>query len=186
MERYKDYLMIISPPADVIKQISRYKRASVNKIGDFKGMHSTAHISITHQERCKPFMADPFISNMEKRLMSMQPVTLNIKGFDFFKHGAVGFTIYAVVNAATPNPNWFKLLRRQMGIKQVNFVPHITIAKNISPSVFKKLWPYFENAVFESTFNANSLTILCRDTFTEHAVWQPHKELYFGNRLMPF
>jgi 2'-5' RNA ligase len=186
MESYKDYLMIISPPDDVIKQISKYKRASANKIGLFKGMHSIAHISITHQERCKPFMAEPFILNMEKRLLSMQPVELRISGFNYFTHGAVGFTIYAVVNAAPPNNNWFKLLSRQKGIRVVNFVPHITVLKNISPSLFKKLWPYFENSKYETSFKANSLTILHRETFAEHAEWRPYKELYFGNRLLAF
>lgn len=186
MESYKDYLMIISPPGDVIKQISKYKMASVNKIGQFKGMYAIAHISITHQERCKPFLADPFILQMEKRLLSMQPVELHINGFNFFKHGEVGFTIYAVVNTATPNQNWFKLLRRQMGIKLANFVPHITVLKNIPPSAFKKLWPYFENSSYQTSFKANSLTILHRDTFADHAEWRPYKELFFGNRLMPF
>lgn len=178
--------MIISPPDDVIKQISKYKRASANKIGTFKGMHSIAHISITHQQRCKPFMADPYMLQMEKRLMTMQPVDLKINGFDFFKHGAVGFTIYAVVNVLPPNHNWFKLLRSQMGIKLPNFVPHITVLKNISPSAFKKLWPYFENSNYETCFKANSLTILHRETFAEHAEWRPYKELFFGNRLTAF
>ncbi|MGY3211489.1 2'-5' RNA ligase family protein [Mucilaginibacter sp. HD30] len=186
MESYKDYLMIISPPDEVIKQISKYKRASANKIGLFKGMHAIAHISITHQERCKPFMAEPFILNMEKRLLSMQPVELQIKGFNYFTHGAVGFTIYAVVNVAPPNHNWFKLLRQQMGIRVVNFVPHITVVKNISPSLFKKLWPHFENSKYETNFKATSLTILHRETFAEHPEWRAYKELFFGNRLMPF
>jgi len=186
MESYQDYLMIISPPDDVIKQISLYKRASVNKIGQFKGMHSIAHINITRQERCKPFMAEPFILNMEKKLLSMPPVELHINGFNFFKHGEVGFTIYAVINVAAPNQHWFKLLRRQMGIKVVNFVPYITVLKNIPPSAFKKLWPYFESSIYQTTFKAQSLSILNRETFAEHAEWQPYKELHFGNRLMPF
>jgi 2'-5' RNA ligase len=185
MESYKDYLMIISPTGDVIKQIDKYKRASANKIGVFKGMHSIAHISIYHQQRCKPFMVDPFMLQMEKRLQSMQPAELHIKNFNFFKHGAVGFTIYANIIVMPPNHNWFKLLRRQMGIK-IDFVPHITVLKNISPSAFNKLWPYFENSNYETGFKANSLTILHRETFAEHAEWRPYRELHFGNRLIAF
>ncbi len=185
MESYKDYLIIISPPAEVIKQISKYKRAAANKIGNFKGMHATAHISITQQERCKPFMADPFMTRMEQRLLTMQPAELHIKNFKFFKHGAVGFTIYAEVSVPPPNQNWFKLLRRQMGFK-VDFTPHITVLKNISPSAFNKLWPYFENSHYEAIFKAASLTVLQRETFADYREWQPYKELYFGNRLMPF
>ena len=186
MESYKDYLMIISPPDEIIKQISKYKRASANKIGLFKGMHSIAHISITHRERCKPFMAEPFILKMEKRLLSMQPIELRISGFSYFTHGAVGYTIYAVVNATPPNNNWFKRLSRQMGIRVVNFVPHITVIKNVSPSLFKRLWPYFEKSQYETSFKANSITILQRETFGEDSNWRAYKELFFGNRLMPF
>jgi len=185
MESYKDFLMIISPSDEVIKQISKYKRASANKIGPFKGMYSIAHISITHQQRCKPFMADPFMLRMEKKLQSMQPAELHINNFNFFKHGGIGFTIYAEVSIMPPNHNWFKLLRQQMGIK-ISFVPHITVLKNIPPSAFNKLWPHFENAQYQATFKANSLTVLSRETFAEHGEWRPYKELYFGNRLMPF
>ncbi|MFD0749923.1 2'-5' RNA ligase family protein [Mucilaginibacter calamicampi] len=185
MESYKDFLMIISPPDEVIKQISKYKRASANKIGPFKGMHSIAHISITYQQRCKPFMADPFMARLENKLQTMQPAEIYIKNFKFFTHGTVGFTIYAEVNVMPPNHNWFKLLRKQMGIT-ITIVPHITVLKNIPPSAFKKLWPYFENSQYEATFKANSLTILWRETFAEQHEWRPYKELFFGNRLMPF
>lgn len=186
MESYQDYLMIIALPDSVIKQISKYKRASANVIGQFKGMHSTAHISITKQQRCKPFMAQPFILQMERRLMSLQPAQLRISNFSFFKHGETGYTIYAAVNVAAPNHNWFKLLRREMGIKVVNFEPHITVVKNIPPSAFKKLWPYFEKCTYNEVFIAGSLTIFSRNTFGEQKEWRPFKELHFGNRLMAF
>jgi 2'-5' RNA ligase len=186
MTSYQDYLMIISPPEHIKKQVSKYKRASANVIGNFKGMHSIAHITITHQERCKAFLAQPAIQQMEKRLNSMHPVDLQIKGFNFFKHGTSGVTIYAVVEPAILNHNWFKLLKTQMGIKVKNFVPHITIVKNIPVTSFNKLWPYFEKSPYTEMFKANSLTILGRDTFAEYIEWKVYKELHFGNRLAAF
>jgi 2'-5' RNA ligase len=186
MTGYQDYLMIISPPDHIKKQVSRYKRASVNIIGQFKGMHSIAHITITNQHRCKPFLAQPAILQMEKQLSSLHPVELQIKGFNFFKHGTTSMTIYAVIEPTGLNAGWFKLLKKQMGIKVKNFVPHITIVKNIPPSVFYKLWPYFEKSTFTEIFRAESLTILHRDTFAEYVEWRVYRELYFGNRLMAF
>jgi len=180
---YRDYLMIISPPEHIIKEISRYKRASVNAIGHFEGMHSTAYITITHQRRCKPFFVQPAIIRMEEKLFTMPPIELSIKGFDFFEHGSVARTIYAVIQRTERVDNWFKLLTSQMGVKVKNFVPHITIASNIPVSSFNKLWPNFENRDWETSFNVNSLTILNRDTFVEYCEWRVYKELFFANRL---
>ena len=113
---YSDYLMIISPPDDLKKEINRYKRASVNLIGHFESMHSTAHITITYQTRCKPYLIQPSVLMMEKRLSSVPPVELQINGFDFFNHGKSAKTIYAVVEINIKTDNWFKLLKMEMGI----------------------------------------------------------------------
>src|ERR1700676_3436510 len=116
MQSYTDYLMIISLPDDIKKEISRYKRASVNLIGHFEGMQSTANITITHQTRCKPFLVQPAILQMEKRLISIQPIELQLNGFNFFNHGETTKTIYAQIESSRHTENWFKLLKLQMGI----------------------------------------------------------------------
>lgn len=183
MQTYADYLMIISPPESIIKEISRYKRASVNVIGHFEGMHSTAHITITHQIRCKPFLVQPAIAAMANKLCTMAPVELQINGFDFFNHGKTSKTIYAVIERDSRSDKWFKLLTSRMGIKAKNFVPHVTIVRNIPVTAFNKLWPNFENRHWSETFTANSLTVLHRDTFVEYCEWRVYKELFFANRL---
>jgi 2'-5' RNA ligase len=183
MQAYADYLMIISPPEHIIKEINRYKRASVNTIGHFEGMHSAAHITITHQTRCKPFFAQPAINRMEQKLCTMPPIELQLNSFDFFDHGETTKTIYAEIKRSERVDNWFKLLISQMGIKVKHFVPHIPIARNIPITSFKKLWANFENRSWEESFKVNSLTILHRDTFVEYCEWRVYKELFFTNRL---
>jgi 2'-5' RNA ligase len=183
MQSYADYLMIISPPDEIKKEISRYKRASVNVIGHFEGMHSTAHITVTHQVRCKPFLVHPAILRMEKRLSSMPPIELQINGFAYFNHDAMCKTIYAVIEPTPKVDNWFRLLTGEMNIKIKNFVPHITIAKNIPVTAFNKLWPNFENRRWQANFQVNSLSILERDTFVEYCEYRVHKELFFSNKL---
>ena len=182
MTAYADYLMVISPPENIIKEIERYKRASVNLIGHFEGMHHTARIIITHQTRCKPFLVQPAIIAMATRLGTMPPVELQIKGFAFFTHGN-SKTIYAVIESGVKTNNWFKLLNKQIGIKVQNFVPHIIIASNIPATSFNKLWPNFEKKEWSETFMVNSLTILHRDTFVEYCEWKVHRELFFANKL---
>ena len=186
MMTYADYLMIISPPDAIKKEISRYKRASVNLIGHFEGMHNTAYITITHQVRCKPFLVHPAIARMEKRLAMISPIELQITGFNYFNHGKTGKTIYAVIEITTKTDNWFKLLTSEMGIKVKNFVPHIAIARNIPIGAFNKLWPNFQNREWQTSFMANSLTILERETFVEYSDWRVYRELSFGERLLAF
>lgn len=186
MNAYADYLMIISLPPELVKEISRYKRASVNAIGHFEGMHSRAYIPITCQVRCKPFLAQPAITRMGQRLSTMPPVELYLNGFAYFSDGRSVRTIYAKIEMTERAENWVKLLTMQMGIKLQNFVPHITIARNIPVTAFNKLWPNFENRDFKHRFIVNGLTVLHRDTFAEHSEWKVFRDLHFGNKLLAF
>jgi 2'-5' RNA ligase len=186
MQFYTNYLMILSPPDFVKKEIGRYKRASVNVIGGFDGMHSIAHITIINQNRCKPYLVQPAIARMEQKLVTMPPIELRINGFNFFNHGKTGKTIYAVIESTTQTDIWFKLLKQQMNIKTKNFVPHITIVKNIPVDDFEELWPHFENRPFTATFKVQSLTILHRETYSAYPQWRVYRELFFGNRILAF
>lgn len=183
MQSYADYLVVISPPGNILKEISRYKQVSVNVIGHFEGMYSTGHIVITHQTRCKPFLVQPAIEQMANRLGTMPPVELHINGFSFFNHNHTAKTIYAEIEWTERTDNWFKLLQKQMGIKLRGFVPHIIIAKNLPVTSFSKLWPHFDGRPWSETFIASHLTILQRDTFVEYCEWRVYRDLFFANRL---
>jgi len=183
MTSYADYLMIIVPPDHIIKEITRYKRASVNLIGHFEGMHSSPNITITHQTRCKPFLALSAMEQMAKKLTTMPPVEMHINGFSYFNIGQTSKTIYAVIERTAETDNWFKLLKIQMGIKIKNFVPHIPVAKNIPFGSFNKLWPNFADRQLSERFSVNSLTILHRETYVEYCEWRVYKELFFANKL---
>ena len=183
MTSYADYLIIIAPPDHIIEEISRFKRASVRVIGHFEGMHRRAHISITHQTRCKPYLIQPAVVIMQKKLSTMPPVVLNIKGFNFFSHGQTAKTIYAEIELTETTEKWFKLLLIQLGLKVKNFVPHITVAKNIPVTAFDKLWPNFVNRHYTQAFTVGSLRILHRETYVEYCEWRVYQEVFFQNRL---
>lgn len=179
MTRYTDFLMLISPPEKVIKEIDRYKRASLRVIGEFESMHSKAHISITHQYRCRPYLVQHAIVQMEKRLSEMPPIELQINGFAAFQHGETAKTIYARLANNPQVENWFFQLKKQMKIQVKNFTPHITIAKKIPNTSFNRLWPHFEKCSYQDSFLVDRLTILKRETYDEYARWEIYKELYF-------
>ncbi|CAN5524744.1 hypothetical protein BH09BAC6_BH09BAC6_28920 [soil metagenome] len=183
MLHYTDYLITISPPDDIIKMVTKYKRASVNVIGHFEGMYTTPQIIVTHQKRCKPSLVQPVIIQWQQKLKTMPTVTLRISGFGFFENGPLVKTIYAKIETTPHTLNWFKLLMQQLGIKLKNFVPHIPVAGNIPVTAFDKLWPHLAADGYSYSFKVNSLTILHKETFAEHNEWRVYRELFFENKL---
>jgi len=186
MQTYADYMMIIAPPKNVMYDIDRYKRASARVIGNFDGMHSTAHISINHQHRCKPFVAQHGLSQMAESLGHISPIELQISNFKYFTHGNNAMTIYACVVINERNDKWFKALRNSMRLVQKNFVPHITVVKNIPAEKFKLLWPKFEQCKLQCSFKADRLTVLQRETYNERSRWEIYREFPFGTKLMEY
>lgn len=186
MQSYTDYLMLIAPPKSVMYDIDRYKRASARLIGNFDGMHSPAHISINHQHRCKPFIAQHGLSQMAENLGYLSPLQLQISNFKYFTHGQAGMTIYACIVLNEYNERWFKALRNSMRLVQKNFVPHITVVKNIPADKFNILWPKFENARYQSAFIADRLIVLQKETYADRAKWEKYREFQFGGKLMTY
>lgn len=186
MEAYTDYLMLIAPPKSVMYDIDRYKRASARVIGDFSGMRSPAHISINHQHRCKPFVAQHGLSQMAESLGLISPLELKISNFKYFTHGPNAMSIYACIVVNEHNERWFKALRNSMRLVQKSFVPHITVVKNIPAEQFKKLWPKFETARYQASFLADRLTVLHRETYMEGSGWKVYREFQFGHKLMQY
>jgi hypothetical protein len=184
METYTDYLMLIAPPKSVMYDIDRYKRASARMIGNFQGLTSPAHISINQQHRCKPFMARHAISQMGETLGLLTPQTLHISNFKYFNNADTSFTIYACIVVNDHTGRWFKGLQNSMRIIRKQSVPHIVVVKNIPADKFRLLWPKFEHARFQTSFIADKLTVLEKETYTEGSKWKIYKEFKFGERLM--
>lgn len=177
---YADYMMLLAPPEQVNIEIKRYKLASAKHIGNFNSMHSEAHISICGADRQKTFIIEPSLQRMAQKLSTIPPIVLHIKGFDFFKHGDKGMTIYARIEQTDSVKKWFKLLLLNMNLK-TNITPHITIVRNIPAYKFEQLWPHFAKAQYHDVFKIDGLTILKRDTFEPHQNWRQHCLLPFNN-----
>src|SRR6478609_11279210 len=131
MSHYADFLILLSPPETVKNEIDRYKRATAKLIGDYKSMGSPAHISVDNMPRQKPFLTEPAIERMESKMKSMPPVLLHLDGFRFFEHLHGRMTVYASIKETPSTENWFRLLMKNINVKKA-FVPHVTIARDIS------------------------------------------------------
>jgi len=175
---YCDYMMMISPTAEIKEMVRKLKLSSAKVIGEYDGMHAIAHITITGQGRQMPVMMTGKLEYYQKKLLRIRSNYIAIKGFNYFLHGTSSATIYARLVANAELMDWFRSIRKVFGDRP-QFVPHITIVKDIPMADFRKLWPYFEHREFNAHFLADRLTVLSRPTFgSESAHWRNFKELY--------
>src|ERR1700749_3757424 len=179
MEAYKDYLIILTPPAPIAEQVKKFKQSSARLIGDFEGMHSKAHLTMKRLSRQKPFWTEPMFQQLEKELSLMEPVTLQLNGFATFLPTDYT-TIYAAITSTPLMEDWFKRLRKCLNEKKS--VPHITIARQVPNDKAKKLWPKFKDRPWSDKFEVKCLTILERETYGHDKNWQVLKQISFrGN-----
>jgi 2'-5' RNA ligase len=180
---YCDYMIMISPPAEIKEMIRKYKLSSAKVIGVYDGMHSIAHITVTGQGRQMPVMMLQKLDYYQKKFLRIKANYIRIKGFNFFTHGASSATIYAQLELSTELRTWFAQLKKVFGDGQ-HSVPHITVVKDIPIADFKKLWPYFEGRSYNAYFLADRLTVLSRPTFgSNENHWMLFKELYLKKEL---
>jgi len=177
---YSDYMLLISPPEAVKDMVRKYKLSCAKVIGNFDGMHSIAHITVTGQHRQMPVTMLQKLDCYQRSLIRLKPIELNITGFNYFTHGKQGATIYAKIELNTEVNKWFDHLKRIFGDRQ-SIVPHITIAKNIPVHAFQALWPHFVNRAYRESFVPDKLVVLSRPMINmADDKWRFFKELQFG------
>ena len=179
MTSYSDYLFLLSQPRAVKELIDKYKKASAKHIGEFKSMHSPAHISVMHAERQKPFFADRTVTHMEHVLKFMPPVVLHIDGFKYFSHLHSHYTIYAHIRITPAVDAWFTLLKKNLKMRGT-LVPHITVVRNVAEDDFNILWPHFRHKKLIEPFWIKEMKVVKRETFDNFAKWEPFKTFKFS------
>jgi hypothetical protein len=180
MTGYHDYLIVLSPPANIAQNVRNLKDMCFNNIGGFESHYSKASIVIQSWPRKKPVWIEPLIPKLVRDLQALPPVVLDINGFDFFDHQD-SRTIYAKINSTPLTKIWFKTLRRFFSGE--NSEPHITIARSLPGGAFNSLWPYFKNLKWNEQFTVGKLTVLRREMIGHDKIYKVFKEIPFNDRL---
>jgi 2'-5' RNA ligase len=180
MTGYQDYLIVLSPPENIISRVKKLKDFSYNEIGEYESHYSKAHITVQPWPRKKPVWIEPLIPKLVRDLQTLPPVILDINGFGFFDHQD-NPTIYAKLTSTPSTKIWFKLLRRFFAAE--NSEPHITIARSIPTVDFAKLWPQFKKLEWKEQFSVDKLTILRREMIGHDKIYKVFKEIPFNNKL---
>lgn len=154
----QDYLLVITPSKEVISHVVAFKAKAKVLIGYFHSFNSKAHITVNHYYDKKALFMEEKLTYYDKKLQCEKSVEMKVCGFDFFKHRDT-YTIYAKVELNTAVKETFSVFKKILG-SGVPSVPHITIARSLSPESFKKLWAYFEYLPYECCFYADKIAVL--------------------------
>ncbi len=144
------YLVVISPPEGIIKDIAAMKRA-MNAIAGIteRNLHSKAHITLTDK------LTDDagFAETVEAFIGKQNGFAVTINGWDVFDHGH-SVTVYLKVE--TPEP----IVQLAQKLKSNATTPHISLAKKIPHGIYEKLLPYLQNLQYTANWQCNDVLVL--------------------------
>lgn len=183
MTGYKDYYLLLSPGEEVEQLIAWHKQLAVNIIGKFPGCRTKAHLSIKEYVRQKPYHVNHAFDSLEYKLKRLPSIDFQLDSFNFFVHGAKSLTIYAAIKPIYTTDKWLYQLERELKLNRNEFIPHITVAKQINADSFFKLWPVFNYLRIHSRFHISDLHILKRDTLNTERKWERYKQIKFGSSV---
>lgn len=168
MKTSTETFVIISPSASVSQDVFYLKQSVGEVLGHhFEGEFSKAHISLL---KYRDPHNDNELYNIHDRLAACKPFTLYVKDFDILQHGSNRTICLNVVNK---NPVC-ELTEILVGR---NITPHITIAKNLSPEAFAKVWSAIRRINYSNYFRCDRITVLKR----ESGPWRHYMDLHFPN-----
>jgi 2'-5' RNA ligase len=163
-----ELFFIISPPADILKQISGMKRLVRNAIGrPFDAECSIGHISL-HKEGGNH--AQSALAEISARLSALEPFDIQVKDFNSFKNSK---TIYLDIVNKEFIHNVFE------NITQLRYdgIPHVTVAKNLCKRDFEHAWKTLNQNPYNNGFTCDRVKVLRKS----QRRWLHYTDLYFKN-----
>ncbi len=166
----EELFFIISPPGHIKSDVSVLKDDVQYLIGhQYDDRYSKAHISLFKFDLKEHF--DDIIRFVENAAMKLSPFNIFIKDLNVFHNGPYRTIFLDVVNKYPVRDVFEKLVK-----KDVQYTPHITIAKKLTGEDFLKAWPYLKDLPYSQHFLCDRITLLAR---VENK-WMTYKEIMFG------
>ncbi len=163
-----ELFFIISPPADILKQISGMKKLVRTAIGrPFDGECSIGHISL---HKSGDTYVDAALDEIHTRLSKLRPFDIQINNFNVFRNSK---TIFLDVINKGPIHRVFENITSL----QYDGVPHVTVAKNLCKPDFERAWKVLNQNPYSTVFNCDRVKVLRRSKRR----WLHHTDIYFKN-----
>ena len=165
----QELLFRISPPPHIASDVSVLKDDVQFLIGhEFEDRYSKANISLF---KYSDEHIDDMIQHVASKTAHFKPFNVFIKNLNVFRYGS-SRTIYLDVANKYPIRDIFEKLVKE----DINYTPHISIAKNISLEDFLKSWAYLKDLSYSQHFLCDRITVLARG----EKKWMHYRDIMFG------
>jgi len=170
-EEVKELLFIISPPPHIKSDVSVLKDDVQFLVGhELEDRYAKAHISIFKFDDNQHF-AD-ILQFVQSKANYFKPFNVFLKNLNVFHHGAVRTIYMDIVNKYPIHDIFEKLVK-----EDINYTPHIPIAKNMQPEDFLKTWLYLKDFHYSQHFLCDRITVLAR----AGKKWTHYRDILFGS-----
>ena len=154
LKRQENLFYLISPSKPVVKFVESMKAHVKNTLGHrVESRLSKPHLSLMKDSDKR---AERFLYDVESKLCSFKPFDVSVKNLNVFVQSNHKRTIYLDVVYKTPICEIFETLTE----KNIDFTPHITIAKNLENDDFMKVWRDLRHVSYSNNFRCDHITVL--------------------------
>lgn len=167
----KELFFLIAPPRHIISDVSVLKDDVHYLIGhELEDRYSKPNIALFKYSDTENRM-NHMVRFVEARAAGIQPFNVFLKDFGVFYNGSFR-TIYMDIVNKTPIQEIFEKIVKE----DPEYIPHITIARNLAINDFLRCWPYLKGLHYSNQhFLCDRITVLAR---TDRK-WMHYKEIVF-------
>jgi hypothetical protein len=168
----KELFFIISPPRHIVSDVSVLKDDVHYLIGhELEDRYSTANIALFKYSDTENRM-NHMLRFVEARAAEIETFNVFLKDFGVFYNGSFR-TIYMDIVNKSPIQEIFEKIVKE----DPEFIPHITIARNLAINDFLRCWPYLKGLRYSNQhFHCDRITVLARSD----RKWTHYKDIPFG------
>jgi hypothetical protein len=168
----KELFFTIAPPRHIVSDVSVLKDDVDYLIGhELEDRYSKANIALFKYSDTETRMSH-MIRFVEARATELQPFNVFLKDFGVFYNGSFR-TIYMDIVNKSPIQEIFETIVKE----DPDYIPHITIARNLAINDFLRCWPYLKGLRYSNQhFLCDRITVLAR----VDRKWSHYKDIVFG------
>jgi hypothetical protein len=172
-KKVEEFYFIIAPPRHILSDVSVLKDDVHYLLGHkFDDQYSKAHIPLF---KYKDKYHREMIRFVESKAIEFDPFNVLLKDFGVFYNGAKR-SVYMDIVYKSPIQEIFSKLVKE----DDNYVPHISIARNLDNEDFLRCWPYLKGLHYGNQhFLCDRITVLKK----EDKQWVSYKEIMFKEPL---
>jgi 2'-5' RNA ligase len=163
------YFIAVVPPEEVEQQLFKLKLEVEEKFNSKHAQNAPAHITLHMPFRWKDSKRDILLEMMKMINQTVQPVSVELNGFDFFEPRVVFVNVLMNERLAELQKNVQQICR--LTLKKVNanyrdlvFHPHVTIGfRDLKKAQFYEAREYYSCQDFKAVFEVSEVSLLKHD-----------------------